>query len=196
MIEPTDAEAIARSLKDPQAFEVVFHRHFAAIHRYLVRRVGAELAQELAAETFTVAFSRRHTFHRGSPDCKPWLYGIASNLAGSYHRRETRRLRAYARSAQRGVATAEDTLARLEAQSQRPALAQALAGLSKRNREALLLHALAELSHEEIARALGISTDLVRTRIHRARRSVTRALQGAEAELTDPSPLGNRRSDP
>jgi hypothetical protein len=42
----TDARAIARSLKEPERFEVVFDRHFATTHRYLRRRVEAELAPQ------------------------------------------------------------------------------------------------------------------------------------------------------
>src|SRR5918998_2880175 len=103
MIEPTDADAIARSLTEPRAFETVFHRHFAAVHRYLARRVGEELAQELAAETFTIAFARRASFEPRTPGCAPWLYGIAVRLASMHRRREVRRLRAYARSVERAA---------------------------------------------------------------------------------------------
>jgi RNA polymerase sigma factor (sigma-70 family) len=157
----------------------VFHRHFAAIHRYLARRVGEELAHELAAETFTVAFARRATFNRETPDCKAWLYGIAAKLASSHRRREVRRLRAYARSAERLVGSPDETVGRLDAQSQAPHLANALAELSPRQRDVLLLYAIADLSYEEIAAALGIATGTVRSSLHRARANVTRALEHA-----------------
>jgi len=55
----SDATAIARSLESPGAFAGVFERHHAPIHRYLARRLGADLADELAAETFAVAFAKR-----------------------------------------------------------------------------------------------------------------------------------------
>jgi DNA-directed RNA polymerase specialized sigma24 family protein len=55
----TDAAVIARSIKEPEQFEAVFERHLATVHRYLRRRVGGELAQELAAETFVQAFRAR-----------------------------------------------------------------------------------------------------------------------------------------
>jgi DNA-directed RNA polymerase specialized sigma24 family protein len=60
---PTDAELIAGSDEHPERFGGVFDRHFAAIHRYLLRRAGRQTADDLAVETFTVAFSRRHTYH-------------------------------------------------------------------------------------------------------------------------------------
>jgi RNA polymerase sigma-70 factor (ECF subfamily) len=53
----------------------------------------------------------------------------------------------------------------------RPAAA-ALRGLSAADRDALLLHAWAELSYEEIARATNVPLGTVRSRIHRARKRV------------------------
>ena len=44
-----DAEVIARSHEQPAAFEAIFERHFAVVHRYLRRRVGDALAEEPAA---------------------------------------------------------------------------------------------------------------------------------------------------
>jgi RNA polymerase sigma-70 factor (ECF subfamily) len=99
-MKETDALAISRSLSDPESFELVFDRHFAIIHRYLRRRVGDELAEELAAETFLQAFSARRRFVAGGRDSAlPWLYGIAANLLRMNQRAEERRLRAYARAA-------------------------------------------------------------------------------------------------
>src|SRR5215218_8846331 len=93
----TDVHCLARSLTEPKAFELVFDRHFRAVHRYLHRRAGRDLADELAAETFALAFERRATC-RASDSVLPWLYGIATNLLRRRWRVERRRLRAYARS--------------------------------------------------------------------------------------------------
>jgi hypothetical protein len=92
-----DSELIAASLVEPARFAELFDRHFPAIHRYLRRRVGAELADDLAAETFTQAFARRRHYRAEQPDAAPWLYGIAGNLVRQHARAEQRRLRAYAR---------------------------------------------------------------------------------------------------
>ncbi|HEY1538288.1 MAG TPA: hypothetical protein VGF63_02740 [Solirubrobacteraceae bacterium] len=60
--DASDARAIAASLEDPYAFEAIFDRHFTAIHRFLRARVGPELAEELASETFVQAFSSRRGY--------------------------------------------------------------------------------------------------------------------------------------
>jgi hypothetical protein len=47
-----DAMPIARSLAEPEVFSTIFDRHFAAIHRYLARRVGSARADDLASQRF------------------------------------------------------------------------------------------------------------------------------------------------
>jgi RNA polymerase sigma factor (sigma-70 family) len=176
----TDAELIAASFTDPDVFEALFVRHFLAIYRYLCRRVGQDLASDLAAETFVVAFGRRDRFSARHSSALPWLYGIAGNLLRMHQRSEKRRLRAYARvssGAQIGLsAGTDDADERLDALALRPALASALADLSPSLREALALHVWAGLSDEEVAEALGCTSGAVRTRLSRARAQLTRRL--------------------
>src|SRR5262245_12008998 len=97
MEQSPDSELIALSLREPSAFEPIFRRHFAAVHTYLHRRAGREVADELAAETFALAFERRASC-RASSTVLPWLYGIATNLLRHRWRAESRQLRAFARS--------------------------------------------------------------------------------------------------
>src|SRR5438445_13743156 len=124
-----EGDAIALSERDPEAFVLVFERHFAAVHRYLRRRLGAEVADELANETFAAAFDARRRYD-GSPDALPWLYGIASNLLRRHLRTEERRLRAYARAA-RSTATDDPS-------SGDALVAEAIGVLSPEEREILL----------------------------------------------------------
>jgi RNA polymerase sigma factor (sigma-70 family) len=181
MSSEPDASVLRRSIDQPECFAVLFDRHFARVHRYLRRRLGDELAGELAAETFLQAFRSRQRFRGDEGSVLAWLYGIAANQARMNHRTEERRLRAYARAAVVGVSADEPAVAvenRLDAEALGPALALALAGLSPALREVLVLHAWAELSHDEIAVALGCSTAAVRTRLSRARSQLA-ALLGA-----------------
>jgi RNA polymerase sigma-70 factor, ECF subfamily len=171
---PSDAECVARSLREPKAFEPVFDRHYGAVHRYLHRRAGRELADELAAETFALAFERRESC-RASGSVLPWLYGIATNLLHRSWRAERRQLRAYGRSGiDRWVAYEDETAARVDSQSLDAQLARALAAMRPRQRDALLLYALADLSYEEIALALDVPVGTVRTWLHRARQTAER----------------------
>jgi RNA polymerase sigma-70 factor (ECF subfamily) len=171
-----DVDCLARSLKEPRAFESIFDRHFDAVYRYLYRRVGPDLADELAAETFTLAFERRSTC-RASGSSLPWLLGIATNLVRRRVRGDQRRLRAYRRSdIDRSVVYEDDAVARVDGSSLRARLAGALRTMRPRERDALLLYALADLTYEEIALALGVPVGTVGTWLHRAREIARREL--------------------
>jgi RNA polymerase sigma-70 factor (ECF subfamily) len=158
----TDAQAITASLADPEVFAVLFDRHFDAVHGYAQRRVGPDLADEVAAETFTRAFDRRRRYDATREDARPWLLGIAANLLRRHWRTERRRLAAYARSAERpggerAAVSGQDIVAALER-------------LPRREREPLLLLAWADLSYEQISVALGLPVGTVRSRISRGRK--------------------------
>jgi Sigma-70 region 2 len=94
----TDAALIERSLTEPELFSEVFDRYYAEIHGYVSRRLGSSLADDVASETFLIAFDRRRRYDAAHPSARPWLYGIASNLVSRHHRAELRRYRALARS--------------------------------------------------------------------------------------------------
>ncbi|TML40231.1 MAG: RNA polymerase sigma factor [Actinobacteria bacterium] len=158
----TDAQAIGDSLAEPEAFAVLFDRHFDAVHGYAQRRVGPDLADEIAAETFTRAFDRRRRYDASREDARPWLLGIAANLLRRHWRSERRRLDAYARSAE--FEAGGDLAPPVAAE-----LAAALRALPRREREPLLLLAWADLSYEEIGVALGVPIGTVRSRISRGR---------------------------
>jgi RNA polymerase sigma factor (sigma-70 family) len=152
------------------SFDEVFRAEYAPLHRYLYRRLGTSLADDLAAETFATAFRRWSEFDASRP-VRPWLFGIAANLLRHHWRRERRMLRAYARSGiDHGSAQVDEvSLSGVEAQRQQRALATALAELRPAEREILLLHAWAELSDAEIAEAISAPVGTVKSRLNRAR---------------------------
>jgi RNA polymerase sigma factor (sigma-70 family) len=176
----SDAAIIAASIGDPQAFTALFARHFDAIDRWLHRRVGTPLAEDLAAETFTRAFDHRERFDPAFADARPWLFGIAANLVHDHQRAELRRLRALAR-VERWEAGSEDlaagAVARADAALAGPAVAAALARLRAEERDVLLLVAWAGLEYDEVATATGVPIGTVRSRLHRARRRLRAELE-------------------
>jgi RNA polymerase sigma factor (sigma-70 family) len=166
--ELSDAAVIERSLGEPQAFASIFDRHFDAVHGYARRRLGRSLAEEIASETFIRAFDRRASFDLSRVDARPWLFGIAANLMRRHWRSERRRLAALER-------IESETIEGL-APDDRADLVSALDALPAREREALLLYALAELTYEEIAHALDVPTGTVRSRLSRARDRIRKQL--------------------
>ncbi|MGB2571756.1 RNA polymerase sigma factor [Micromonospora citrea] len=174
----TDAAVIERSLRAPESFAVIFDRHAPYIHRYLARRLGAGIADDLVAETFLAAFRRRERFDTAHPDARPWLYGIATNLVGQHRREEEReyRLRQTYIPALNEASHADRVSTVVTAQSLRHVLFDALARLSTGDRDVLLLIAWEELTYDEAAGALAIPVGTVRSRLHRARKLLREAL--------------------
>src|SRR5260370_39223209 len=84
----SDGAAIGDSLSHPELFASIFDRHFAIVHRYLARRLGRERADDLAAQTFTVAFERRASFRARAPDARPRLLGCSTHSMRSGGRSE------------------------------------------------------------------------------------------------------------
>jgi RNA polymerase sigma-70 factor (ECF subfamily) len=170
-----------------RSFEVAFEAEFAPLHRYLARRLGASLADDLAAETFAVAFRSWDRLDPARP-VRPWLYGIAANLLRHHWRKEQRMLRAYARTGVDPVFADEDAaVERADAEARQRELAAALAELRRDEREILLLHAWAELTDSEIAEALDIPLGTVKSRLSRVRDKLGNRLCGVGQEAVEAS---------
>ena len=182
-----DAAVIESSWREPERFAVLFDRHAPHIHRYLARRAGRQVADDLVAETFLAAFAKRDRYDLGHPDARPWLYGIATNLVGQHRRDQARqhRITQAAAAAEPEVpGHAERVAADVTAQAMRTLLAGALAALSAGDRDVLLLIAWEQLTYREVARALAIPVGTVQSRLHRARTKVRQVLAGTDAEAT------------
>jgi RNA polymerase sigma factor (sigma-70 family) len=185
---------------DPADFEAAFREHFPPVYRFIARRVGSALAEDLAAETFAMAYRRRASFDPGRGSVRSWLYGIAANLVRNQWRAEQHLLALDARlvpeidSAGGSEAADQRVIATLLA----PRLAAALAQINPDQREVLLLHAWAELSHDEIAAALDIAPGTVRSRLSRARTALREQLGDFDFDLwtfTEPDPGTARRGE-
>lgn len=183
---PDDASIIARSQAAPEEFAAIFDRHAPHIHRYLARRVGAQHADDLLAETFTAAFRKRGTYHVDRTDARPWLYGMATNVVGQHRREEARqyRLHAVALPDLPVESPADRAIASSSAHSLRGRVGAALQGLSQGDRDVLLLIAWEDLSYDEVAAALDIPVGTVRSRLHRARKQVRDELAPAFEETS------------
>ncbi|MBZ3903181.1 MULTISPECIES: RNA polymerase sigma factor [Streptomyces] len=181
--EESDALVIERSRDEPELFAVLYDRHADAVHRYAARRLGPEAAEDLMAETFVIAFQRRHTYDLSRAEARPWLFGIATNLIGRHRRAEARRFRALARlpePVEHEEPVADRAVARAGATGVRRELAAALAGLSARHRDVVLLVAWAGLDYEEAAQALDVPVGTIRSRLNRARGRLREALGGSD----------------
>ena len=143
-----DAAVIESSWLEPERFAVLFDRHARHIYRYLARRAGSQVADDLVAETFLAAFAKRDRYDLGYADARPWLYGIATNLVGQHRRDEARQyqIRQAAAAEPEVPGHAERVAADVTARAMRPLLDAALAALSAGDRDVLLLIAWEQLT--------------------------------------------------
>lgn len=158
----------------PSSADALVADHFVAIYGYLARRVGPDLADDLAAEVFARALRDRDRFDPALGTWRMWLFGIATNVVSKHRRAERRRLSAYAKAGSRAVEServigTDDVDDRLSAEDSLRVLARALKRLSGDQRDVLYLVGVAELSYEEAAAALGVPVGTVRSRVSRAR---------------------------
>ena len=204
--EATDAELIRHSLEDPEEFREVFERHYESVRRFAQRVVGRDAGEEIAAQTFMIAFQRRPTYDFGYPSARSWLFGIAYNVARHHLRAERSQHDLLARVPSEREATDPIETETLDAARLAPILRDALSKLREEQRSPFVLVALGELTYRETADVLAIPVGSVRSRIHRARATlrellsdVRETLDGGEAEIAqsmdettteDPEPHG------
>ncbi|MCP2327008.1 RNA polymerase sigma-70 factor (ECF subfamily) [Hamadaea flava] len=173
----SDAAVLAASVVDVGQFATVYDRHVSALLRYAASRMGAETAEDLVSETFLVAFRLRARFDQRYASARPWLLGILTNMISRHRRRERAYLRQLdALAAPRPVDWQSELVDELAADAVRPAIRAALARVPARDRDALLLVVVGELSYAEAAEAMRVPIGTIRSRVSRARQRLRRLL--------------------
>jgi RNA polymerase sigma-70 factor (ECF subfamily) len=165
------------SVDDDRVFEALFDRDFDAVWRYIRRRIGADLADELAAETFARAYEGWSRFDPARGDPRAWLFGIATNLLRRHARDERRRFATLAHE----LAVDDYAGPAFEVH----ALVDLFSRLSLADREVLFLFCWADLTYEQVAAALEVPVGTVRSRLNRARASARRLWTLCESEAAD-----------
>lgn len=180
-------DALSRDLAAAR-FRRLYDEHGRAILAYALRRTpDSEDAADVVAETFLVAWRRGAEVPPG-PEARLWLYGVARLTLANQRRGENRR----ARLSQRlRTDLAEAIATQPEPDRGEGAVLSALALLDAGDREILQLTAWEELTPSQAGTALEISAVAARSRLHRARRRLRRALAADDSAATptfDPTP--------
>lgn len=174
-MEP-DGVLIDRSVHGrPDAFAEVASRHEVAIHAYLARRAGRQVADDLLSEVWLRAFAARGGYDTRCGDARPWLYGIARNVLREYWRTSSDDA-AQRDCGEPGVDPWDGINARLDAAGRAKAVLSAVRALPVAEREVLLLVAWEQLAPGEAAKVLGVPQGTARSRLHRARETLRRVL--------------------
>jgi RNA polymerase sigma-70 factor, ECF subfamily len=144
-----------------------------------------ELADDLAQEALAKAWQSRDTFRAGS-NLKAWLFTILRNQFYSDRRRAWRQAPWDDSAAERvPIARGEQTWA-----VQLSDTARALRGLPAEQREALILVGAGGFSYEDAAKISNCAVGTVKSRVARARKALSAALEGNGPLSGEPRPAG------
>ena len=160
-----DETAIERTRGgDPDAFEVLIHRHAEAVlnfvHRFLP---DPDDAEDLAQDVFVQAFHRLPQFDPEIGAFRSWLFRIAANMSMNELRRRQRR-----QARERTAAAEWEDLLTKGAGDALPGegVREALMALPPKERQVILLAFYHEMAYREISELLGIPLGTVKSRIH------------------------------
>jgi RNA polymerase sigma-70 factor, ECF subfamily len=174
-----ETQMIASILEgDTEQYHALIHPYERRVYRVALSFMRNEFdAEDVAQETFLKAFRNLASF-RGQAKFSTWLISITLNEArGRLRHQSGVRMESLSERPEEGGHVSPALLRdwrevpseSLERKEVREMLNAAINGLSPLYREVFLLRDVEELSIEETARALSISTGVVKIRLHRAR---------------------------
>ncbi|MEO8477781.1 MAG: sigma-70 family RNA polymerase sigma factor [Actinomycetota bacterium] len=151
-------------------FEELYGALFQRVLAYARRRVGPELAKDIAAETFTVVWAKLDAVPE---EAAPWIFATARNITLAKRRGETRWAPTVLRDVDEVIEDHAETVAQV---------LDALALMTEPDRELLMLICWDGLTPNEAAKVLGCSRTALGVRVFRARRRLERGLFHTEKE--------------
>lgn len=166
---------------DPRGISDLFVRHKAALYAFALRSTGdAERANDIVSMAFLEAWRKRHVSVEPGK-VLPWLYGVTANVI----RLERRSLRRWRRAlAELSFSTRELDSAELEMRFEDELRVRELLDrihlLPAQQREVMIMCCWSGLTYEEAASALGVPVGTVKSRLARARASLTDNLESAQ----------------
>lgn len=200
-----DADLVSQArLGNTDAFRVIMQRHNRRLYRVARGVLGSDVeAEDVVQEGYLRAFTHLDTF-RGEARLSTWLTRIVMNeaLGRVRRRRQIVDLSALER-AERGDAqvlmfpqssATQDPEAEAGRAQLRRMVEQAVDELPEAFRSVFMMREVEEMSIEETASYLGIRPETVKTRLHRARRLLQKALQARlVATMKDAFPFDGLR---
>ena len=178
------ASVLQRSKTDPEQFVHFYSECFDGILAFLMRRLGdAEVALDLASETFAQAYVARHRFRgQAEPEAVAWIYRIAKRQLARYLRRGRLEMRAVRKLGITVPTIDDDQASRIEQladlEGLKAGVRSELALLSSAQQEALQLRIVEEMPYAAVAERLQISEQAARLRVSRGLAALAKGLDG------------------
>ena len=191
-----DAKYVERILAgDADAFTTLVKKYEKQIHAFVWRRVrDYHVAEEITQDTFLRAYEKLGTL-RDPNRFSGWLYRIATRRFLTWFNEKTipmQSLDAMSKAEVEALFYAQyvsEQNEKLATEKQREVVAYLLEKLPTRERTAVVLHYLSEMTCEEIGDFLGVSPNTVKSQLHRARKRLKK-----EALIVHETLGGNQHS--
>ncbi len=157
---------------DSGAFEELVHRYETSVYGYLVRcAIPPEARDDLFQEVFTRVHAAAATY-RPEHALKAWLFTIVVNTVRTWYRRRKVRRIVFSRPDLVVKDPNPDALRQVEVKETTAWLEKAIRALPALQREVVILSCIEQLPHEDIAMALGLPVNTVKTHLRRARQAL------------------------
>ncbi|WP_182909013.1 RNA polymerase sigma factor [Microbispora sp. H13382] len=160
---------------DAEAFEALFEEMARPVFSHALRLTGNwSAAEDVLSLTFLEAWRLRDRLDADGGSLRPWVLGIATNVARNLRRAARRYDDALARMP-RGHPVPDFTdelIDRIHAAEWLAAIQEAFGSLRRQEQEVFALCVWSELDHAEAAQALGVAVGTVRSRLSRARKKL------------------------
>ena len=177
-LQDEERELIAAAAAgDAQSFAQLYDRHLDRIYRHIYYRVGHQSdAEDLTQQVFMQAWHAIGRYRQTESPFLAWLFTIAHNVVVSFYRRSRNQqyLEFDVASEQRSM----DPENMAEASEEQLAVRRAILRLKPEQQQVVLMRFVEDLSHAEVAAALGKSEAAVRVVQHRALQELRRLLGG------------------
>lgn len=176
----SEIESIERARHDPAAFGALYDRHVERIYRFVSSRVPERhMAEDITQEVFFNALKSIPNYRDTGACFSSWLYRIASNAIVSHYRQARHEvdLETVANLADRTEGVLDEVVRRDRSRR----IWQVIDRLPRQQRTAMRLKFSADLSTEDVARAMGKSSPAIKLLIYRAVQRLRRDLGPVEA---------------
>lgn len=178
--ELTDVALVAAvATGDQAALATLFHRHHAAVYRFLARLAGVDASDldDLVQATF-LAVHRAAPRYEQRASVTTWMFGIAAKIVGKHVRAEIRRRTLGARVAELRLHGPHEPDATAERRELLRRIERALADLPHDLRAVFVLCVLEGVPGKEAACVLGLREGTLWRRLYEARARLREAMEG------------------
>lgn len=173
-----------------ELFRSAYRNHYRSVLAYALRRTSSRAdAEDIAADSFMVAWRRVDKLPMSEPDQLAWLYGVARRTLANHHRGRLRAGRLDELLLTIDASTVQGADDRIVDQSDVEAAIAALSTLGPKDQEILLLALWEDLTIGDIATVMELSKPNVSLRLHRAKRRLRHRFA---AVVQEPSSSGHQ----